>query len=128
MDLSEVINQYGQAKKQANQIYTEYKKQMILVESLRFQLQEKLNDVGLRSAKSADFGVSIVSKPIINVTNEQSVVEWLKTTPNIEYDQYIGLKLTPFKSMALEYLKQTGEVINGTEFETKETISIKANK
>lgn len=125
MELQELIDLYGSQKAQANKLYSDYKNLMIIVEETRQLLQIKLQETGLKSAKSANFGVSIATKPSILVQSEQSVIEWLKNTPNIEYDQYIGLKLTPFKSLALEVLKQTGEIITGTELEMKDSLTIR---
>ena len=125
MELQSHIDEYGELKAKANKLYSEYKDLMVIVEEKRFMLQRELEKIGLRSAKSANFGVSTVTKKNIAVTNEHLVMEWLKDTPDIEGDLYIGVKLTPFKQLADQVLKQTGEIIPGTELNTKETISIK---
>jgi len=128
MELQELIDSYGQIKKAANKLYTDYKNLMVEAEAQRRMLHAKLEDVGLKSAKSKNFGVSIVSKPTITILNEQSVINWLHDTPDIDYDQYIGIKTTPLKQLALQRLKETGEIIEGTEYAINETVSVKANK
>jgi len=125
MALQNLIDEYGDLKAKANKLYGEYKDLMVIVEEKRYELQRELETVGLKSAKSANFGVSTVSKKNIAVTNEHLVMDWLKDTPDIEGDLYIGVKLTAFKQLADQVLKQTGEIIPGTELSYKETISIK---
>jgi len=125
MELQSLIDEYGELKSKANKLYSEYKDLVVVVEEKRYELQKMLEATGLRSVKSANYGVSTVSKRNIAVTNEHLVMEWLKDTPDIEGDLYIGVKLTQFKQLADQVLKQTGEIIPGTEVSTKETISIK---
>src|SRR5690606_29290920 len=97
-------------------------------EQAKAQLMAMLTDTGLKSAKGEKYSASISSRSDVVVTHEQSVIEWLKTTPDVEADAYIGLKVTPFKTLAKEILKTTGEVITGTDLTTIESISIKENK
>lgn len=128
MELTNLIDLYGEQKTKANALYAEYKTLMEEVERTRRSLQIALESTGLRSAKSEKFGVSTVTKVDVFISNEHLAMEWLKDAPNIEADAYIGLKTTAFKKLATEMLKQTGEVADGTEVMQKETISIKANK
>jgi hypothetical protein len=97
-------------------------------DSLRVDLEMGLKESGLMSAKNDQFTASISQTPTIVVTHEQSVIDWLKTTPDVESDLYIGIKKTEFNSFAKTLLKGTGEVIPGTELQTREALSIKANK
>lgn len=126
--LSELVDQLGELKREANAHYSAYKDMQVHIAELSGLLQAKLELVGLRSAKSAKYGASISQRTNVVVTSEVAVKEWLLNEPNIEHDFYIGLKLTPFKQLANQVLKETGEVIPGTEREIKETITIKANK
>jgi pantothenate kinase type III len=127
MNVSELIEEIGFKRNLLNQMYSQYKEEMVKLAELKQQLKIMLDESGLRSAKSTNFGVSIVSKPNILIQSEQSIKEWLENTPNIESDAYIGLKLTPFKSFATDWYKKTGEIITGTDIETSESISIRNN-
>lgn len=128
ISLTDLIDEYGTRKRAASKKYAEYKQEMVELESLRKYLQSKLESIGLRSAKSKNFGVSIVSKPTISVTNEHAVMDWLKDEPSIESDQYIGIKTTAVKQLALQRMKETGEIIDGTEYTINESVSVKGNK
>lgn len=127
MNVSELLEQIGKRRNELNKLYSEYKSGMVELAELKQMLQEELNKAGLRSVKSKNYGVSIVTKPRIDVTSEQSVKEWLENMPNIESDAYIGLKLTPFKSFATQWFKDTGEMIDGVEYSSDETLSIRNN-
>lgn len=128
MNVSELIELIGSERQRLNKQYSEYKNGMTQLSELKQQLKILLDENGLRSAKSTNYGVSIATKPSIQVQSEVSVREWLENTPDIEADAYIGLKLTPFKSFAIDWYKKTGEVIDGTDVETTESITVRNNK
>lgn len=128
MKISELVDKIGVTKKTANDLYKQYKEYKDTEESLKEELKIQLAEAGLRSTKTKNFNASLTQKPDIQVTHEQSVMDWLKQSPNVEEDAYIGLKLTPFKGLALHILKETGEIVPGTETLTKESISIRENK
>lgn len=128
MTISELIEQLGVNKTLANETYTAYKKLKDAEEALKMQLHSKLLETGLKSAKGDKYTASITEKPSIVINHEQSILDWLKESPDVEVDAYIGLKATPFKSLAMQVLKETGEVIPGTELQTTESLSIRANK
>ena len=128
MIVNELIELLGALKKEANNLYYQYKEKQAAITGIQNDLRSELDSLGLRSAKSLNFGVSIVTKPNIQVLHEPSVIEWLNNTPNIESDAYIGLKLTNFKPLALEILKQTGEIIPGTELSQSESLTIRSNE
>lgn len=128
MELAELINEYGELKRKANKMYAEYKNMQVHISELSGLLQAKLDSVGLKSAKSDKYGISVSHRTNVVVTNEHAVIEWLKNTPNVEYDFYIGLKTAPFKTLANQVLKETGEIIDGTELESKQSLTVKANK
>jgi hypothetical protein len=126
--LSRLLTELGTARLASSNAYERYKELKGIEDQLRYELEATLNGLGLKSAKGKDFIASIAEKPTIVVTHEQSVIEWLRETPEVESDRYIGLKATEFKSLAQAYLKGTGEVIPGTEVQIKESLSIRANK
>lgn len=127
-NVSTLVDRLGALGQQSKELYEKYKGIEEQKVEVRQQLQELLAAVGLQSAKTTDFTASVASKPTVLVTNEQSVIDWLKQTPDVETDQYIGLKRTEFKSLATTILKQTGEVIPGTEVLLQNTLSIRKNK
>jgi hypothetical protein len=128
MDLTQLIDTYGAMKKDANELYKQYKGMQETLGQLQQELQAKLEETGLKSAKSMKYGVSTVTRRNILITDEHAVLEWLQNEPEVETDFYIGLKVTPFKTLATQYAKDTGEIIPGTDVEHKETISIRANE
>jgi hypothetical protein len=125
---SELLEQIGKQRRILNDMYKEYKDGMVKLSELKQELHQMLSESGLRSIKSANYGVSIVTKPKLSVQSEESVKEWLNNTPDIEPDAYIGLKLTPFKQMATQYFKDTGELIDGVEYSAEESLTIRENK
>ena len=126
--LSEILEQLGELKKTRNNHYKKYKDLEEQELALKSQLTEILNSTGLKSAKGDKYMASISEKADLVVSHEQSVIDWLNETPNIETDFYIGLKKTEFKQFAKGYFKETGEIIPGTETVTKQTLTIKENK
>lgn len=127
LSLSELVAALGQARAASTNAYEGYKEQKAIEDQLRYELEAKLHTDGLKSAKGADFTASITEKPTVVIKNEPAIIEWLKSTPDIESDQYIGLKTTEFKSLAQSLLKGTGEVIPGTEVEIRESLAIRSN-
>lgn len=128
LPISELIEKLGKAKDAANAVYVDYKKLKTAEEDLKAQLFSQLSETGLKSAKGELYAVSIASKPTVVIQHEQSVIEWLQETPDVETDQYIGLKKREFESLAKAMLKNTGEMIPGTAIEVRESLSVKANK
>lgn len=127
-NVTKLIDQLGSLKATANKLYSDYKDMQVHIAELSASLSAELESLGLRSAKSKQYGVSIAQRTNVSVISETAVKEWLQNTPNIESDFYIGLKLTPFKTLANQVLKETGEIIPGTELEYKESITVKRNK
>jgi hypothetical protein len=128
ISLSELVADLGLARKAASNAYEQYKELKSHEDQIRYELDGMLHSMGLKSAKGEDFTASLVEKPTIVIKHEQSVIEWLKATPDVEADRYIGIKATEFKTLAQSVLKGTGEVIPGTEVEVKESLAIRANK
>jgi hypothetical protein len=126
-DINKLVNKLGELGKQSQYYYEEYKKTEEKKQELRKVLMDTLQAAGLRSAKTDTFTASMSARPSIQVSHEQSVLEWLREAPDIEADAYIGLKKAEFKSLAMTLLKQTGEVIPGTELITNESISVRKN-
>jgi hypothetical protein len=126
-NLSELVATLGVAREATTGAYERYKELKGIEDQVRYELELKLHEMGLRSAKGADFTASIAQKPSIVITHEPSVLDWLREAPDIETDHYIGLKAPEFKSLAISLLKGTGETIPGTTVEMKESLSIRAN-
>lgn len=129
MNVSELIELIGHTKSEASKLYKSYKELSDKETEFKSELQVKLTDMGLKSAKADKYSVSIAQRPSIQITNEQSAIDWLRGEPNLETDQFIGLKATEFKKLALYRLSEKGggEIIPGTELVMSESISIKEN-
>lgn len=125
--LSKLVTALGKARIKrviAYEKYTELRNNEALI---RTELYAELQTVGLLSAKGEDYTASIVQKPTIVIRHEQTVMNWLRETPNIESDLYIGIKQDAFKGLAQSVLKTTGEIIPGAELEMRENLSIRSN-
>jgi len=118
----------GEARAASTNAYQSYKELKTSEDNLRFELEQKLKETGLKSVKGATYNAVITETPRIVIRHEQSVIDWLQNTPNIETDQYIGLKTTEFQSLAKSMLKDTGELVPGTDVEMKESLAIRSNK
>lgn len=127
-DLTETLTNLGVARKIAAETYKQYKAEKEVEDALRDQLMAALKEVGLKSAKNDKFIVSISKTPRVVITNEQAAMDWLKNTPDVESDFYIGIKKTEFSTLAKAMLKDTGELADGTEVQITETLSIRSNK
>lgn len=128
MTIPELMSELGRLRSESDELYETYKIKKMEADSIRFQLLETLEATGLKSAKTDDFTASIVSKPNIIVTHEESVIDWLKHNPDIEPDMYIGLKQSSFKPLAAQWFIKTGEKIPGVETQITESLSIRNNK
>jgi len=122
------MKKLGKLRLETENAYEDYKIKRIELDSLKNQLIEELEAIGLKSARTDDYTASIVSKPSIVVTHEPSVIDWLQNNPDVEPDVYIGLKQSSFKPLAQQWLTKTGEIIPGTEPQITEYLSIKSNK
>ena len=128
MTIAELLEVLGHVRSAGVDAYKGYKLIKEEEEDLKAELLEKLSEAGLKSAKGDKFQATITSRPIIEITHEQSVLNWLNETPDIESDAYIGLKKIEFKSLALQILKDTGEIVPGTELSNQEILTIRSNK
>lgn len=126
--LSSLVTSLGKARERRVKAYDSYAELRDKENAVRTELYAELQAVGLRSAKGLDFNASIVETPTVVVKHEQTVLNWLRESPNIESDLYIGLRTDAFKGLAQSVLKSTGEVIPGTALEVRETLSIRSNK
>lgn len=128
MTIPEIMTELGRLRSEAESAYEDYRIKKMELDSLKTQLTEELKAIGLKSAKSEKYTASIVQKPTIIVTHEESVIDWLENNPDIEPDLYIGLKKSSFDPLAKNWFSKTGEVIPGTETQVSEYLSIKQNK
>lgn len=126
--ISELLNELGQVKTTANNHYKEYKALKEQEDGLKFKISETLKEMGLKTAKGDKYQVSLSEKHDIKVTSESNVLFWLKESPDVEADAYIGLKTTAFKNLANQMLKDTGEMVPGTELTMNEIVSVRANR
>lgn len=128
MTVSELLNELGKVKANANDCYSAYKELKNTEDLLKQQLMFQLKETGLKSAKGEAYTASITETPGVVIKDEAAVVEWLQNTPNVEADFYIGVKKPEFNTLAKQMLKETGELANGTEVEVRESLAIRANK
>lgn len=128
MTTAGLLQELGLNKTQAANLYKEYKKLKEIEDILKGQLMFKLKDSSLKSAKGDKYTASITETPTVVIHDEKAVMEWLKNTPNVEADFYIGIKKPEFSTLAKQMLKETGELANGTDIEVRESLSIRSNK
>jgi hypothetical protein len=126
--LSDKVAELGQAIALRQNAYESYKEFKRVEDEIRYEVEIALDNAGLKSAKAKDYTASMVPKPRIIVKNEHEVMDWIKAEPDIESDQYIGLKNSQFQVLAKSILKGTGEYIPGTEVVIKESLAIRSNK
>lgn len=129
MTLPELLDYYGDCKAEANKLYKQFKDLQPNLHELSLIVMDKLRENDLKSIKTSKYGVSITKRKDIAITSEKDAEEWLKNQPEIETDAYYGLKVTPFKQLVTKWFSKTGEIPNGTDITTKESITVrKANK
>jgi hypothetical protein len=126
-NLSDLVRSLGLARKTTQSAYKDYQFYKHLEDDLRQELETLLYVMDLRSAKGEDYTASIAEKPTVLVRDEVAIMHWLQDTPDVEYDQYVGLKRAEFKSLADSLLKNTGETVPGTEVEVRKSLRITAN-
>jgi len=127
-NLADIVRSLGLARKTTQSAYKDYQFYKHLEDALREELETLLYVMDLRSAKGEDYTASIAEKPTVVVRDEAAIVDWLQNTPDVEYDQYVGLKRAEFRSLADSMLKNTGEQIPGTEVEVRKSLRITANR
>ena len=126
--ITTLIDQIGDLNNEANEHFVAYKDIKERLDVLKMQLSATLNEVGLKSAKTNRYNASIVFKSDILLEDEHTVMDWLKNTPDVEYDTYIGIRKPEFKTLAREWFKGTGEIIPGTATKQTESLSIRKVK
>lgn len=127
MNVSELIESLGETKKFQAEAYKKYQEFKDIETELKLELTSKLHTLGLKSAKGEDFTASITEKPRIVIKNETAVMEWLKNTPDVEADFYIGVKGREFQALATQMLKESGELADGTELQMTESLAVRQN-
>lgn len=128
MALTEILKKLSKAKENTQQAYASYAEARDAMELIKDELTAELKSQGLKSAKTDDFVASIVDKTSIQINHEASVIDWLKHQPDLEPDLYIGVKKQAFEPMAKLMLKNTGEVIPGTDIKTSEYLAVRKVK
>jgi|FreactcultureFD7_1027221.scaffolds.fasta_scaffold00292_12 chromosome segregation ATPase len=127
MKVTELLNELGKIRSEANQLYSSYKELKDQENRLRADLVGVLDDLGLKQAKNEDYIASISLVPKVVIKDELSAMEWIYKNLPEQQEQYIGIKRTEFGLMAKVMLKDIGELIPGTDVETTESLIIKAN-
>lgn len=128
LTVAELLEKLGETKQVANEFYKNYKQFKEQEDNLKAELMLKLSDAGLKSAKGEAFTASISETPTVVIKSETALLEWLKNAPDVEEDFYIGVKKTEFNTLAKQMLKETGELADGTELETRVSLAIRSNK
>lgn len=126
-ELEELVDALNECIAQTQVYYKGYQDAKQREDNLRMALKEQMQSTGFLSVKTKALTASIVNKPTIEIKHEQSALEWLKNEPNIEVDEFIGLKVTPFKKLALHRLSEKGggEIIPGTEMVMNQSLAIR---
>lgn len=122
-ELMEMIVQQQEISQMAYKTYQQFRDAEY---AIRDQLEAQLRATGLKSAKASDgTTATIAERKGIGITHEPSVMGWLKEQPNIEGDLYLTVRKREFGEFAKRWLKETGEVIPGTEMQVAEHLSIR---
>lgn len=108
--------------------YNVYKAGKDLEDELRRQIQEELHANELKQIKTDNTTISLTERPSLQIMNEAMVIEWLNSEPNVEAGAYIGVKRANLETLAKQMLKETGEIIPGTDTQITETLSIRTKK
>lgn len=115
----------GEMYRQAAQTASDLK---VVFDERRTELLLALREDHLKSAKTAYYTATITRKSGVVITNEQLVVDWLKTNKEVDETQYIGLKRTQFNPLATVLYNNTGELVPGTALTESEFITMKPAK
>lgn len=128
-NIPELLEQLAEARKarmEAGEYYGSVKERE---EELKIKVEAALKETGLKSAKTSDgrFGATIAERPNIAIVDEKKAIKWLKAE-KLDLDYYTGIKTMPFKSLVESKLKETGEIVPGTEMTMTEYITFRENK
>ena len=127
MQITELIQKVGELSHNSREMYKQYKALKEEEDYLRAELTSQLTATGLMSAKTEQFTASLSKKQSIVVADEKKAIDWIKQE-GLDLDYFVGLNQAHFKSMAMEKLKNTGEVVDGTTLVETETLSIREAK
>ena len=129
LTVPQLLEKLGEVRSQKQEAY-EYAGSLASREGeLKLQVQETLSALGLKTAKTQDgrFTAGITTRPTLKVIDETAAIKWLKAE-KLDVELYTGLKTVMFKSLAEAKLKETGEIVPGTQQETVEYLSFRENK
>jgi hypothetical protein len=112
--LKEEINALSEKKKEFDDLKSEIMFDMAASKSKR---TESVNGIYAVRAERTD----------IKVIDQEQVKQWL-TDNEFVIDEYVRLDLTRVSPLVKSALKETGELVPGTEVQTNEYISVKEDK
>ena len=112
--LKEEINALSEKKKEFDDIKSEIMFDMAASKSKR---SESVNGIYAVRAERTD----------IKVIDQEQVKQWL-TDNEFAIDEYVRLDLTRVSPLVKSALKETGELVPGTEVQTNEYVSVKEDK
>ncbi len=127
-NITDLLTNLGELKSQNNDLYKKYKEGKEVEDALKEDLRIALDELGTKTFKNDKFVASFRKDTNIVIEDEQALMEWLRNTPDVEADLYIGVKKTMFTPLAKSMLKGTGELADGTSVEIKESLVIGTNK
>jgi len=107
---------------------TEMQEQMFLKEELQMQLMAAMKEQGMKTVGTEQNTISIAQKKTPKVVDQSKLDADLEQRGLLE-DMYVKkFDTIRFKSVANNLLKDTGEVLDGTDIEVTEYISIRNKK
>ena len=119
---------WARARAEAQSLYKAYEQAKANVDMQKEKVEAQLRAEGLKSARLKDFTVTIAERAKVVIMHEPSVIEWIKSQPNLESDLYIGLKKQAFEPIAKIAMSKNGEVIPGCAVEITEYPSLRDNR
>lgn len=129
LELVTLMEKLAKARAEATEAAEYAKSCKAIVETLRLEVQEELETLGLSTAKTSDGSLTAFfsKRKSGNVYNAEEFAGWLVEN-NMDPLQYFNPDNAKAKSIAESYLKEKKEEIPGVEINEKVILSLKDNK
>lgn len=128
MSINTSLKQLDKARNKLNAIDLKRRQVVDELNQVKEKVFMELQKAKLKSARTDDFTVSIAVRNSLQVTHQNTLMEWLKNEPNVEPDLYIQINKRALEPLVKQALKETGEIVPGVEFTQSEYISLRSNK
>lgn len=129
MKITEKIEYYATVTKKADALYEQVRELRAEADTVKQEIAEDLRELGFKQAKSEDgkYVAFFGERKALAIEDPQKVRDWMQAN-NIDERAYFTPDKRAIDTLARQALRETGEIIPGTQLGATESFTIKENK